>query len=127
MRIDAFSAVGTAGAAASGWVLVVSVLLIVASSVLGDECAAEHAHPTGEVVSARLWWRELDHRLFAGWEETADTEVGEDDLLRAAPRVAAVEDEAHRVSRLHAHHGGAVAAVHRDDLFLSSASGRHSA
>src|SRR3954468_16035589 len=127
MRIDAFAAVDADPAAASCRVGTVSVLLIVSSSVLGDERAAEHAHSTREVVSARLWGRELDHSLLAGWEEAAETEVGEDDLLRAASRVAAVENEAHGTPGLHAHDGGAVAAVHRDGLFLRSAGGRPSA
>src|SRR3954465_4883913 len=126
MRIDAYIAVAD-GAAASGRVVALSVLLIASFSVLGDERAVEHAHSTGEVVSARLWGRELDHSLPAGWEEPADTEVGEDDLLRAAACIAAVEDEAHRPAGLHAHDGGAVAAVHRDGLFLSFSSRRHGA
>src|SRR5688572_14084973 len=110
MRMESLSLAGAeVPLRCAGWsvgasissMMVLLFLLMMYPSVFGDECAAEHAHPTREVVTSRLCRCELDDGFLSTWQETADAKVGENDLLRAAPAVFAVEDEPDWSARFH--------------------------
>ena len=85
------------GAAGRGCVIfaVVMVRVLARGELLGDELAAQHAHPARESETPRLVRRELHDRLLMRREKAPHPEIGKDDLLRAARLFLAVEDEPH--------------------------------
>src|SRR6476661_934118 len=89
-----------------------------------DDAAPQHVHAAGELKLTRLLGQKLHGRGLEGRQLAPDVEVGQQQLLRAAAFLVAVEVELHRLAFSHLNHIGRVAAFHGNvDLLHARAGG----